>query len=141
VQFRQSCWKPPIGADADKIRKLVAEYNATYPTPPNADGTFPTYHKRTAENQIIPFITLPEVFSSGGRFASTDLRVTKAVPIRESVSINLAVEGFNIFNIANLTNYNAILNQPAFGKPTDRINQVFGSGGPRAFQISARLRF
>jgi len=129
------------GVDANQLRKLVANYNATYPTLPNPDGTFPTYRKRTAENQIIPAITLPDVFSNGDRFFSTDLRVTKAVPIREGISVNLAVEGFNIFNIANLTNYNAILNQPAFGQPTDRINQVFGSGGPRAFQISARLRF
>ena len=67
--------------------------------------------------------------------------LTKAVQVREGISVNLAVEGFNIFNIANLTNYNAILNQAAFGQPTDRINQVFGSGGPRAFQVSARLRF
>lgn len=129
------------GVDANQIRKLVANYNATYPTLPNPDGTFPTYRKRTAENQIIPVITLPDVFSNGDKFASTDLRVTKAVPIREGISLNLAVEGFNMFNISNLTNFNAILNQPAFGQPTDRVNQVFGSGGPRAFQISARLRF
>src|SRR5439155_3774757 len=129
------------GVDANQIRKLVAGYNATYPTRPNPDGTFPTYRKRTAENQIIPVITLPDVFSNGGKFSSTDLRVTKAVPIREGISVNVAVEGFNMFNVANLTNYNAILNQPAFGQPTDRVNQVFGSGGPRAFQVSARLRF
>ena len=66
------------GVDANQLRKLVANYNATYPTLPNPDGTFPTYRKRTAENQIIPAITLPDVFSNGDRFFSTDLRVTKA---------------------------------------------------------------
>jgi hypothetical protein len=129
------------GLDANRIRQLVAQYNATYPTLPDANGVFPTFRKRTPQNQIIPVITLPDKFDSGDSFFSTDIRLTKAIRIREGIAINLAVEGFNIFNVANLTGYSAELNQPNFGQPTDRINQVFGTGGPRAFQISARLKF
>ena len=83
------------------------------------------------------------------------MRLTKAIRFREGVSLNLVVEGFNIFNIANLGGgagfstspyYNATVNNPDFGQPGDRTAQVFGTGGPgtggpRAFQISARLRF
>ena len=129
------------GVDADQLRQLVAQYNSTYPTLPDANGKFPTYRNRTPQNQIIPVITLPDAFSSGDAFFSTDMRLTKAIRIREGISFILAVEGFNMFNISNLRGYNDTLNQPAFGEATDRINQVFGSGGPRAFQISARLRF
>jgi len=28
-----------------------------------------------------------------------------------------------------------------FGQPTQRAGQVFGSGGPRAFQVGARFSF
>ena len=129
------------GVDADQIRKLVADYNATYATAPDANGVFPTYRKRTPQNQTVPFITLPDKISNGDAFFSTDMRVTKNIRVREGISVILAVEGFNMFNIANLTGFNNVLNQAAFGGATDRINQVFGSGGPRAFQISARLRF
>ena len=56
----------------------------------------------------------------------------------------LAVIGeiFNLFNIANLGGYSGTLNNPAaFGQPTSRASQVFGSGGPRAIQLAARFSF
>jgi hypothetical protein len=58
------------------------------------------------------------------------------------------VEGFNLLNIANLTGYSNSLNSLVapgqlqladFGQPTNRVNQIFGTGGPRAFQVGARL--
>jgi hypothetical protein len=52
------------------------------------------------------------------------------------------VEGFNVFNVANLGSFSYNLSNTAtFGQPTDRASQVFGSGGPRAFQVGARLTF
>jgi hypothetical protein len=51
-------------------------------------------------------------------------------------------EAFNLFNIANLSGYSGNLSNPAtFGQPTRRFDQVFGSGGPRAFQFAARISF
>ena len=125
----------------DGLRQIVAQYNATFPTPPNPDGTFPTFRKRTPENQIIPYIKLPDKIASGDTFKSMDMRLTKAIKVREGMNINLAVEGFNMFNFSNLLGYQNTLNFPAFGTPGDRSGQVFGTGGPRAFQIAARLRF
>jgi hypothetical protein len=44
--------------------------------------------------------------------------------------------------VSNLTNYNFALTTPsAFGKANQRVGQTFGSGGPRAFQLAARLSF
>jgi hypothetical protein len=50
-------------------------------------------------------------------------------------------EVFNLFNIANLSGYNNMLNQVNYGTPSTRAGQVFGSGGPRAFQFATRLQF
>jgi hypothetical protein len=49
---------------------------------------------------------------------------------------------FNLFNTANLMGYSGNLLSPAlFGQPGGRFTQVFGSGGPRAFQFGARASF
>ena len=50
------------------------------------------------------------------------------------------VEVFNLFNTANLVQYGSNLANPTtFGQPGSRVSQVFGSGGPRALQLGARL--
>jgi hypothetical protein len=68
--------------------------------------------------------------------------VTKTLLFRERWKLNLFVEGFNVFNIANLGGISNSLNNPAsFGVPTSRASQVFGSGGPRAFQLGGRFSF
>ena len=89
----------------------------------------------------LPLITLPENFSNGDTLLTTDLRVTRLIKINEKVRLSLIGEGFNIFNIANLGSYTGNLQSESFGIPTTRTNQVFGSGGPRAFQLAARISF
>ena len=46
-----------------------------------------------------------------------------------------------LFNIANLSGRSGNLLAPGFGQPTSRVTQVFGSGGPRSFQLAARVSF
>ena len=43
--------------------------------------------------------------------------------------------------MANLTGYSGVLNQLGYGQPRARAGQVFGTGGPRAFQFAARVEF
>jgi hypothetical protein len=51
-------------------------------------------------------------------------------------------EVFNLLNTANLIQYSGnIADTAAFGQPGARSSQVFGSGGPRAFQLGARISF
>jgi hypothetical protein len=50
-------------------------------------------------------------------------------------------EAFNIFKVANMSGYSNMINQVNYGQPSARAGQVFGSGGPRAFQFATRLQF
>lgn len=119
-----------------RLEAAVAAWNALYPDLPNGQ------RPRTARGQTIPKLTLPDNYSFGDNFYSQDARVTKTLLFRERLKLNLFIEGFNIFNIANLGGISNSLNNPAsFGVPTSRASQVFGSGGPRAFQIGGRFSF
>jgi hypothetical protein len=59
------------------------------------------------------------------------------------------VEVFNLFNTTNIlgrsnTNYSGfgnVLGSANFGRPVTTAGGVFGSGGPRAFQIAGRFSF
>jgi hypothetical protein len=149
-----------IGADG--IRKLVAQYNGTVAAQKDIPlALIPKGSQRDIIGTAFPYIVLPDKFAFGDSFISHDLRVTRVIPIRENIKLNLIVEGFNIFNVANLTGFSGTLDQwirpavptaanpnpvgsnPAFtfGQPTGRVNSIFGTGGPRQFQIAARLSF
>jgi hypothetical protein len=130
-----------FGRSQDKgdIANAVANYNATFPG-----------KQTTFTGGALPTLVLPSNFSNGDTFLTHDLRVTRVIPIGERVRLSIIAEGFNIFNIANLTGYSGTVNamvaagqvQPlTFGQPSNRFNQVFGSGGPRAFQLAGRLSF
>ena len=136
-----------LGRDlnAAELRNLVDGYNADieartrYAT--NPDGSVTVIRPRTPFNQVINPITLPQQFSSGDSFISQDLRLTRTVDLGEDCALSLMAEVFNVFNIANLSGYNNMLNQVNYGQPGARAGQVFGSGGPRAFQFATRLQF
>lgn len=115
--------------NADLIQ-LVDSFNAT------------SAGKRTPTGQVIPRVSLPPSFDLGDRFFSIDVRLGKIIRLRERYELNVFGEAFNVLNIANLTGHGVNLFQTtAFGQPTSRATQVFGSGGPRAFQLAARFSF
>ncbi len=143
-----------IGVDG--IRKLVALYNAQYPAPKDTPlAAIPKGSQRDIIGTAFPYIVLPDKFAFGDSFISHDLRLTRTIRITENVRLNLIGEGFNIFNVANLTGFSGTLDQYvrpvgttpgrnpdfAFGQATGRVNSIFGTGGPRQFQIAARLSF
>jgi hypothetical protein len=112
------------------LRRLVAEYNVNYA------GTV------TPGGPTAPTITLPAHFSLDDNFFTQDVRVSRTFvfgPRRAGVT--LLVDVFNVYNVANLVQFNGNLLSPAFGQPGGRFNQLFGSGGPRAVQIGARTGF
>jgi hypothetical protein len=133
------------GLTANQLRDLVSSYNASVDARTmrltNADGSVSLVRPRTPFNQIITPIVLPETFSNGDPFITQDVRLTKTVGVGGELKLSIALEVFNVFNIANLTGYSGVLNQPNYGQPTARVGQAFGTGGPRAAQLAARVTF
>jgi hypothetical protein len=85
---------------------------------------------------------LPASWGFGDTIFSQDFRVARIFRLSERYEVNVFGEVFNLFNVANLDGYGVNLAEPAaFGKPNRRVNQVFGSGGPRAFQLGVRFSF
>jgi hypothetical protein len=133
------------GLSESRLRTLVAQYNATVEartrTITNPDGTQTVIRPRTPFNQIISPIALPARISPGDTFISQDVRLTKKLNITERVKLSLIGEVFNLFNVANLTGYSNVLNQPNYAQPSGRAGQGFGTGGPRAFQVASYMEF
>jgi hypothetical protein len=133
------------GLDDDDLRRLVDEYNAAVEERTQRTvgpgGSVTVVRPRTPFNQIVDPIVLPSQFSNGDTFITQDVRVTKVIGLGSGLRLSLSGEVFNLFNVANLTGYSNILNQPNYGQPSARAGQVFGPGGPRAVQLAMRLDF
>ena len=85
-------------------------------------------------------------FSDG--FNSFDLRLSKSFKLREKVRLEPMAEVFNLFNVTNIrgvnnANFSGFQNAlgPGFGAPLQTAGGVFGTGGPRSFQLAARVQF
>jgi len=95
-------------------------------------------------------------------FSSLDLRLSKVFRLGEKARLEPIVEVFNLFNVTNVlgvsnVNYSGFSNvltrdsnnsadpgylrSSSFGNPVTTAGGVFGSGGPRAFQIAAKFSF
>jgi hypothetical protein len=113
---------------SDLVR-LVDAFNQTYA------GT------KDPHGRSIPRLILPASYALGNDFHALDLRLSRTFLFRERWRFSLIGEVFNLYNKANLTGYSGDLTSAAFGQPTSRFTQVFGSGGPRAFQVALRAAF
>jgi carboxypeptidase family protein/TonB-dependent receptor-like protein len=113
-----------------------------------------------AGGQPLPLVRDDARFNDN--FSSLDLRLSKAFRLGEKARLEPIVEVFNLFNVTNIlgvsnvnyTGFSNVLtrdsnnpNDPGFlrssgfGSPVTTAGGVFGSGGPRAFQIAAKFSF
>ena len=109
--------------------------------------------------ELLPLVSEDARFNDS--FNSLDLRVSRAFSLGR-VQIDPLLEVFNLFDVTNVLgvsplNYSGFANvlvrdsnNPAdpgylrsssFGKPVRTAGGVFGSGGPRALQLGARVTF
>jgi hypothetical protein len=108
----------------------------------------------------LPFVSPNAKFNDS--FSSFDLRLSRVFGFGERVRIEPAVEVFNLFNVTNVlgvsnVNYSGFSNvllrdsndpnspgflkSSTFGTAVTTAGGVFGSGGPRAFQLAVKLNF
>jgi hypothetical protein len=111
------------------LERLVAQFNQTYAGRTDAKGV------------LIPRITLPAQYWFGDDFHSLDIRLSRTFTFEKRLKISLIGEVFNLYNAANLSGHSPNLTAAGFGQPAGRFTQVFGSGGPRAFQFGTRISF
>src|SRR5262249_7602624 len=117
------------GLSRSDLVRLIDQFNRTY-----ARTTDPL-------GRIIPMIKLPTTYSLDHGFQALDVRLRRTFVLGERWRLSLIGEGFNLYNAANLSGYSSNLISPAFGQPSARFTQLFGSGGPRAFQFALRASF
>jgi hypothetical protein len=129
------------GCSKSQLASAVNAYNTSIVGTKNAQG-------QTITSQLV----VPPDFQFGDPTITQDFRLTKTFTYKERYKLSILGEVFNAFNISNLSypsgawvldtkSANAASQAYAFGQPTQRINQTFGSAGPRAFQVGARITF
>jgi hypothetical protein len=108
----------------------------------------------------LPLVSDSAKFNDG--FSSVDIRVSRPFAINQRVRVEPMAELFNVLNTTNILgtsnlNYSGYSNvlvrdsddptspgymhSSSFGRPVATAGGVFGSGGPRALQLSARVTF
>lgn len=131
--------------NAKELNVFIAQSNA-------AGGV---YEASTSSYVMLPQVSGNARFSDS--FNSLDFRLDRTFNLTEHFHAQLIGEAFNIFNVTNILgvsnlNYSGFANtltpdnnNPAvsssFGKPVSTAGGVFGSGGPRAFQVAMKLSF
>jgi hypothetical protein len=131
--------------NAQQLNAFIARTNA-------AGGV---YEASTNSYVILPQVSDHAHFNDS--FNALDFRLSRAFRFGERWNLNLIGEAFNIFNVTNILgvsnlNYSGFANalspdtnnpsfSSSFGKPVSTAGGVFGSGGPRAFQLAAKLSF
>jgi hypothetical protein len=109
---------------------------------------------------LLPLVTDSARFNDS--FNSLDIRVSRPFSINRRIRVEPMLEVFNLFDVTNIlgisnVNYSGYSNvlvrdsedptnagylrSSRFGQPVTTAGGVFGSGGPRAMQLAARVTF
>jgi hypothetical protein len=119
--------------DSNDLTRLVLAYNRDHANRVFSVGGTPI---------TAPPVELPQTFDFNDNFLTVDARLGRNFTLGTGARLFVFAEVFNAFNTLNLIGYGGDLSNPAtFGQAGASFSQVFGSGGPRAAQFGARLRF
>ena len=119
------------------------------------DAAGGVYEASTSSYVMLPQVSDHAHFDDS--FNSLDFRLDRTFSFEDRYSVDLIGEAFNIFNVTNILgvsnlNYSGFANtltpdannpdySSSFGRPVSTAGGVFGSGGPRAFQVAMKLSF
>jgi len=131
----------------------------------HAAGDFNAYITQLNAGGGIDGVPLPLVSDTArftDSFNSLDIRVSRVFAAGSRIRFEPMLEVFNLFNVTNIlgisnVNYSGFSNvlvrdseepgtpgflrSSGFGQPATTAGGVFGSGGPRAMQLAARVTF
>jgi hypothetical protein len=135
----------------NELNSIIRDYNANRNTfAARIEGGVPVDPFGTPLRELAE---LPASTQMGGdSVISQDVRLTKSFRLTESKRIDLIGEVFNLFNVANKTNIDDTAlpaaedaATPGFEftvfRPNQRTTNIFGTGGPRAFQFALKFTF
>jgi outer membrane receptor protein involved in Fe transport len=141
---------PELGRNAGGRQFHTGTELNTYLTQLNAQGAL-------NGGLMLPFPMVSPNARFNDTFNSFDLRLSREFHLGERFHLEAIGEVFNLFNKMNIlgqsnSNYSGFFNvlvpdatnpavSSAFGKAVSTAGGVFGSGGPRAFQLAAKLTF
>ncbi len=79
----------------------------------------------------------------GPRFMQLDMGLSKTFPVTERIGVDFRAEAFNVANRAQFGDPSGNFSSPSFGQITTTVNagSATGSGTPREFQFSLRVKF
>jgi hypothetical protein len=134
-----------------ELNALIRDYNANRAKyAARIEGGVPVDPYGTPLRELAE---LPEgTYIGGDSLLSQDIRLTKGFRFTEKARLDFIAEVFNVFNFANLTGIGDDITIPAkeditspsdftVFHPTGRANNIFGTGGPRAFQFALKFTF
>lgn len=78
---------------------------------------------------------------NGPMFFDADMSILKAIPIRESMSLQLRGDAFNVFNHPTFFVGDQNINSSSFGQVTSTQGTISNGGGARVLQIGAAFIF
>jgi len=131
--------------NSDQLNRVIDRWNAL----PTCPGTYPC-------NAGGAIAHVPGGVNFFSPFSSLDLRLRKDIRLRETLTLSLIGESFNLFNQVNVRGTNnanfagrnisispaaTLAVQTDFYRADTVAGGFFGSGGPHAFQFAARLEF
>jgi hypothetical protein len=122
---------------ATQLLAAINTYRAGLKAPDGTPAPLPAINRELTPNTL--------------NFRSTDLRLSRTIPLGERFRVRLQGEVFNLFNSANFISNSGHAGfgvsgivgdatSDAVGLPTSTPG-VLGVGGPRAFQLSGRVTF
>src|SRR5579859_444703 len=78
---------------------------------------------------------------NGPSFFDADMSILKAIPIRESMSLELRGDAFNVFNHPTFFVGDQNINSSSFGHVNSTLGSISNGGGARVLQIGAAFKF
>ncbi len=140
----------PVTLNENDDNSLLGAFNANVDVPDYANDGSPLYINRNPRKGLPyfnPNFFVPETVGQVGNAArrsfsgpgidNYDMALLKTTTITENTKLEFRAEAFNVFNHAQFTNPNGLVNNPGLGG----FGYVTGANDPRIMQVALKFLF